>query len=369
MSAGPYTCLEIDLDALAHNYHFLRSRLEPQTNFLGVVKAYAYGSDSLVIARKLENLGADYLAVAFTREGIHLREGGVGLPILVLHPQPGDLQFLAKHRLEPNLYSPRLLKLFLQEAQKTGLKNYPVHLEFNTGLNRVGFWENDVAWIAEALDGKDLIDLRSVFSHLAASDDPDAREFTLSQIESFAKIVSEVTAKLPGNPFKHLLNTSGVLNYPEGQWDMVRCGIGLYGYGNAPEFDKELQVVARLRTHISQMHMIEPGEYVGYNMGYQSPKGGKIATLPVGHADGIGRQYGQGKGSFLIGGQKAPIIGNVCMDMVMVEVSGIPCKEGDEVVFFGPELSAETQAGGADTISYELLTGISQRIRREIIGG
>ncbi|SFR37119.1 alanine racemase [Robiginitalea myxolifaciens] len=369
MSVDPLTCLEIDLDALEHNYHFLRSRLKPETNFLGVVKAYAYGSDSIAIARKLEALGADYLAVAFTREGIHLREAGISLPILVLHPQPADLKFLAEHRLEPNLYSPRLLKLFLSLAGETGLEHYPVHLEFNTGLNRVGFWENDVDWIAEALEGSSAIEICSVFSHLAASDDPKARDFTLRQIESFAAIVREVATKLPGKPFKHLLNTSGVLNYPEGQWDMVRCGIGLYGYGNAPQYDNALRPVARLRTHISQLHLIEPGEYVGYNMGYQSPKGGKIATLPVGHADGIGRQYGQERGSFIIGGQRAPIIGNVCMDMVMVEVSGIPCKEGDQALFFGPEISAETQASQAGTISYELLTGISQRIRREIIGG
>ncbi|MDG1571582.1 alanine racemase [Robiginitalea sp. M366] len=361
------TVLEIDLGALAHNYQWLRSRLKPQTRFLGVVKAAAYGHDGLAVARKLQALGADYLAVAFTREGVHLREGGVALPILVLHPQPSDLQALAPNRLEPNLYSRRLFETFSHLASASGLSAYPVHLEFNTGLNRVGFGEADLDWIAQNLKAGGPLEVQSVFSHLAASDDPDAQDFTQSQINAFDRIAAAADTQLPGTHFKHLLNTSGVLNYPAAQWDMVRCGIGLYGYGNAPQYDRELRPVARLRTHISQLHHLEAGAYVGYNMGYRAPASVTIATLPLGHADGIGRQYGQGKGTFLIGGRPAPIVGNVCMDMIMVDVSDLNCREGDEAIFFGPEHSAERQAQGAGTISYELLTGISPRVSRRIL--
>lgn len=361
------TVLEIDLGALAHNYRFLRERLEPETRFLGVVKAYGYGSDSLAIARKLEALGADYLAVAFTDEGTFLRKGGIRLPILVLHPQPSGLDDLVTHELEPALYSPRLLKMFLETATRRNTRGFPVHLKFNTGLNRLGFWENDVEWIAGHLEGESSLAIRSVFSHLAASDDPGSSTFTQRQIESFAAIVADIREQLPGTPFFHLLNTSGILNFPEAQWDMVRSGIGLYGYGNDPEVDSLLRPVAKLRTRISQLHKIEPGEWVGYNKGYQAADFRTTATLPIGHADGIGRIYGKERGTFLVQGKPAPIIGNVCMDMTMIDVTGIPCREGDEVVIFGDGHSAEDLARGAGTISYELLTGISRRVAREIL--
>lgn len=361
------TVLEIDLGALAHNYRLLRARLRPETRFLGVVKAYGYGSDSLAIAKKLEALGADYLAVAFTDEGTFLREGGVRLPILVLHPQPSGLDDLITHELEPALYSPRILKMFLETATRRDARGFPVHLKFNTGLNRLGFWENDVAWIAGHLEGVEALAIQSVFSHLAASDDPGSSAFTQAQIGSFADIVANARERLPGTPFFHLLNTSGILNFPEAQWDMVRSGIGLYGYGNDPEVDPLLRPVARLRTRISQLHKIEPGEWVGYNKGYQAPDYRTTATLPIGHADGIGRIYGKGRGAFYVNGNPAPIIGNVCMDMTMIDVTGIPCKEGDEVVVFGKGHSAEDLARGAGTISYELITGISRRVAREIL--
>ncbi|MBC2838090.1 alanine racemase [Robiginitalea sp. SC105] len=360
------TVLEVDLGALAHNYRLLRSRLLPETRFLGVVKAYAYGSDSLAIAKKLESLGADYLAVAFTDEGVFLREGGIRLPILVLHPQPSGLGDLITHCLEPSLYSPRILRLFLQEAKARKQKDFPVHLKFNTGLNRLGFWENDVDWIQGQLDTGNTLSIRSVLSHLAASDDLGEAEFTRRQIDGFTRIVGEVREKLPGSPFFHLLNTSGIFNYPDAQWDMVRSGIGLYGYGNDQEYDKLLRPVARLRTRISQLHKIEPGEWVGYNKGFESPGYRTTATLPIGHADGIGRIYGKGRGIFHLHGKPAPIIGNVCMDMTMIDVTDIPCREGDEVVVYGGPHSAEVLARGAGTISYELLTGISRRVAREI---
>lgn len=368
MHRSPETILEIDLNSLEHNFKVLRSRIRSETKLLGVVKAFAYGSDSVAIARKLEVLGADYLGVAYTSEGVHLRKAGIRMPILVLHPQPNGMEELIETCLEPSLYSPRILLEFIKTARAHKQRAYPVHMKFNTGLNRLGFWENDLEWIGGQINDTDVLEVRSLFSHLAASDDPDERNFTLGQIQKFEEIVKEWGERFEGQPFKHLLNTSGVFNYPEAQWDMVRTGIGLYGYSNDPATDPLLRPVSRLITQISQIHKIEPGEWVGYNKGYRAPHYRTTATLPIGHADGIGRQYGQGKGCVYIGGKPAPIIGNVCMDMTMVDISGLSCKEGDEVLFFGDGASAEGFASKANTISYELLAGISQRVPRVITG-
>ena len=367
MPLTPETALEIDLQALAHNYRVIRSRLKEKTRLLGVVKAFAYGSEALAISKKLEDLGADYLAVAFSREGVLLREGGVRLPILVLHPQPGGLDEVIEHCLEPSLYSRNILSLFLKALKKHGQEEYPVHLKFNTGLNRLGFHKEDPPWIGGRLSASRAVEVRSLFSHLAASDDPKEADFTLGQIQAFEAIVRESDSHLGGKPFKHILNTSGVFNYPEAQLDMVRTGIGLYGYSNNPQTDRELRPVARLRTRISQIHNIEPGQWVGYNKGFLADSPLKTATLPIGHADGIGRQYGKGRGMVYLNGKAVPIIGNVCMDMTMVDVSGLECREGDEVIFFGEGHSAEVMAQGAGTISYELLAGISRRVPRIIL--
>lgn len=360
------TVLEIDLRALEHNYKYLKSKLDPQTKFLAVVKAFAYGSDSVIIAKKLEELNVDYFAVAYVTEGVALRNGGVKTPILVLHPQQVNFEELIAHGLEPSLYSPKILREFLQTAKEYGKTEYPVHLKFNTGLNRLGFSENDIDFIVEQLLDRDEIRVVSVFSHLAASEDLSEKEFTQNQIRSFQKCADKFRGKLGYRPFLHLLNTSGIINYLEAQFDMVRSGIGLYGFGNEAKVDADLKPIATLKTSISQIHKIEPGESVGYNRAYFS-EGYKItATLPIGHADGIGRQYGNGNAFVTVNGEKAPIIGNVCMDMIMVEVTGIDCKEGDEVIVFGEMPTAEHFAKGANTISYELLTGISQRVKRII---
>ncbi|MBT8280941.1 MAG: alanine racemase [Muriicola sp.] len=358
------TVLEINLGALEHNYRFLRSKIDPSTKFMGVVKATGYGSNPLVIARKLESLKIDALAVAYASEGIHLRKGGIKCPILVLHPQEANFEGIIAHCLEPNLYSPKILKAFHKVAGEASQKDYPVHLKFNTGLNRLGFWENDVKHIKEELGNSGVLKIKGILSHLGASEDMSEKEFTEGQIKAFESIVAEAEQALGPIPLKHLLNTSGILNYPNAQWSMVRSGIGLYGYGNDPKYDSALRPVASLKTIISQLHRIEPGETVGYNRAFRADGFRTTATLPLGHADGIGRQYGNGKASVLIHGKRAPIIGNVCMDMLMVDVTGIDCKEGDEVILFGEGQSAEQFASFAGTISYELLTGISPRIKR-----
>ncbi|MGW9684482.1 alanine racemase [Flagellimonas sp. 2504JD1-5] len=360
------TTLQINLTALEHNYRFLKSKLASDTKFLAVVKAFAYGSDMVAIAKKMEALGADYLAVAYVKEGVLLRNAGVTLPILVLHPQSVNFDELIEHKLEPSLYSPHVLKRFLEAAEGKKQKDYPVHIKFNTGLNRLGFWENDVDYILKQLEGRNELKILSIFSHLAASEDANEKEFSKTQIETFNKISKDINHKLGYAPFRHMLNTSGIINYPEAQFEMVRCGIGLYGYGNDAKVDAELKPVATLKTIISQMHKIEPQESVGYNRAYKSEGYRVTATLPLGHADGIGRQYGNGKTHVSINGKKAPIIGNVCMDMIMIDVTGIDCAAGDEVLVFGENQSAEEFAASANTISYEILTAISARVKREV---
>ncbi|MFK7811383.1 MAG: alanine racemase [Maribacter sp.] len=358
------TVLEINLNHLEHNYNYLKGKLNPETKFLGVVKAFAYGSDSIKIAQKLELLGADYLAVAYVKEGVQLRDAGIKIPILVLHPQAINFEQLIESCLEPSLYSSKVLEGFKTVARRLGQKNYPVHIKFNTGLNRLGFSIKDIDFIKETLHGKNELKVTSLFSHLAASEDLSEREFTQSQIDTFKKIIQEFDEKIDHNAFKHLLNTSGIINYSEAQFDMVRSGIGLYGFANDSKEGAKLKPVATLKTVISQIHKIEPGETVGYNRAYAS-KGQQItATLPVGHADGIGRIYGNGKTFVTLNGQKALIIGNVCMDMIMIDITNIQCNVGDEVVLFGEYPSAHEFSNTGNTISYELLTGISQRVKR-----
>jgi len=367
MAKATETVLQINLAALEHNYHYLRMQLKDETKFLAVVKAFAYGSDAQRIALKMEALGVDYFAVAYIKEGIALREAGIRKPILVLHPLPIHFNELIEHCLEPSIYSAKVLKQFLNTAKKHGLKNYPIHLKFNTGLNRLGFSENDIDYIHKEFQNRNEIKVASIFSHLAASEDAQEKDFTLKQIEIFETISTKVNTQLGYRPFRHLLNTSGILNYANAQFDMVRSGIGLYGYGNHSEIDKKLKPVATLKSIISQLHKIEPGETVGYNRTFKSEKLMVTATLPLGHADGIGRQYGTGKTCVIVNGQKAYIVGNVCMDMIMIDVTGINCKEGDEVIVFGKNHSAEEFAHTADTISYELITSISQRVTRTIL--
>ncbi len=361
------TVLEIDLKVLEHNYHYLRSRLLSKTKLMAVVKAFAYGSDSVRIAKKMESLGVDYLAVAYVHEGVLLRKEGIGIPIMVLHPQVINFHELIEHHLEPNIHSFRTLKKFLKASKRYNQTNYPVHIKFNTGLNRLGFEEQNIDAIAKYSRESNTLKIISFFSHLAASEDLNEADFTRKQINAFEKISKKMKTELDHSPIKHLLNTSGIINYPEAQYDMVRSGIGLYGFGNEASVDKELKPVATLKTIISQIHTIEPNETVGYNRAFKSNQQKITATLPIGHADGVGRHYGNGKAYVSVHGKKAPIIGNVCMDMMMIDITHINCKEGDEVIVFGQDPTAEAFASMANTISYELLTAISQRVKRVFI--
>ncbi|QFZ54568.1 alanine racemase [Oceanihabitans sp. IOP_32] len=367
MRKAQETTLEIDLKALKHNFEHLKSKLDSNTKFLAVVKAFAYGSDACVIANYLQDLKVDYFAVAYVNEGIALRAAGITTPILVLHPQAVNFKTCVAHCLEPSLYSSKILKEFIGFASAEKLHQYPIHLKFNTGLNRLGFGVNDIHGIASQLKKSAVVKTKSIFSHLAASEDLNEKEFSLNQIQSF-KTISEKFVKAVGyKPMLHMCNTSGILNYPEAHFDMVRSGIGLYGFGNSTVENKNLKPIASLKTVISQIHHIDKGESVGYNRAFKSELPVKTATLPIGHADGIGRQYGKGKGFVTINGQKAPILGNVCMDMIMVNITNINCEEGDEAIVFDAQHTSENLAETVNSISYELLSAISQRVKRIVL--
>ena len=360
------TVLEIDLNALKHNFEFIRSKLQDQTKILAVVKAFGYGTDAVEIAKYLEQLNVDYFAVAYTKEGVVLRDAGIKTPILVLHPQPINFKTLIEKCLEPSLYNERVLNSFIDIAKEEKQIDYPIHVKFNTGLNRLGFGKSDVDYIIDKLSDASQVKVKSIFSHLAASEDGDEKEFTLQQIHSFKTIAETFKQKIGYKVMLHQLNTSGVLNYPEAQFDMVRVGIGLYGFGNNEADTKKLQNVASLKSVISHIHHIEKGASVGYNMAYIADRPTKTATIPIGHADGIHRAFGNGKGFVSIHGNRAYIVGNVCMDMLMVNITDIDCNEGDEVVFFNNQNTVNELAKNINSISYEILTAISQRVKRVV---
>ncbi|SDR90467.1 alanine racemase [Christiangramia echinicola] len=367
MPEAKETVLEINLGNLAHNYRFLRSKIDKDVKFLSVVKAHAYGSDSVVIARKLEELGTDYFAVAYVEEGIRLRENGITKPILVLHPQFTHFEEIIEHCLEPNLYSEKILCSFISTAEKLKQKNYPVHIKLNTGLNRLGFDQPEIKTVKELIKNTPTVKVASIFSHLAASEDWQERDFTVGQIDLFRKMTWELIEDLEYEPLLHICNTSGVLNYPKAAFSMVRTGIGLYGYGNDRNIDTELKPVGTLKTIISQIRKLNKGATVGYNRVFKVEKPTKVATLPLGHADGINRIYGKQKAGVFVNGNYAPIVGNVCMDIIMIDVTDINCKEGDEVVVFGGPQHPVDFAKAGGTISYELITGVQRRVTRKVI--
>ncbi|QED38400.1 alanine racemase [Antarcticibacterium arcticum] len=358
------TVLEIDLGALAHNYRYLREKAGKGVKFLGVVKAFAYGNDEVVIAKKLSALGVDYFGVAYTSEGVSLRKAGIEKPVLILHPQSFNFEEIIENCLEPSIYSEFVLKEFIKTAERLGQKDYPVHIKLNTGLNRLGFSEPEISKVLEHLSNTTAIRIKGLYSHLAASEDWKEREFTLGQINRFRKMAFEIVNAIGYHPLLHITNTSGIVNYPEAAFDMVRAGLGLYGFGNDPEIDKHLKPIGTLKTIVSQIMKLQPGDTVGYNRAYKAQEEITIATLPLGYADGISRQLGNERSGVYINGYFAPLIGNVCMDMIMVNISGIACEEGDEVIVFGKEQPVTEFAKQAGTISYELIAGISQRVKR-----
>lgn len=356
------TQMEIDLNALLHNLKAYQQIIRPTTKMMAMVKAFSYGSGSYEIASALEFNKVDYLAVAYPDEGVELRKGGITLPIMVMNPDESSFNTLVSFNLEPEMYSPALLEAFRKFLSNEGLKHFPIHIEVETGMNRLGFAEYQLPELLELLR-TDQFKVQSVFSHLVGSEDHHLDDFTRHQAAHFEYLASRIREVTGYDFLRHLLNTSGISRHADLQYDMVRMGIGLYGIDSAHRL--ELKEVSTLKSAVAQIKYLKPGETVSYNRSGWVHRDSKIATVRLGYADGYPRILGNGRGRMLINGQLAPTIGHICMDMTMLDVTDLDnVQEGDEVTVFGKGLSVAEVARWAETIPYEILTGLSQRVKR-----
>ncbi len=358
------TVLEINLDAINHNLNYYKSKLADDVKIMVMVKAFGYGNGGLEIAKLLEHNKVNYLGVAFADEGISLKNGGIKLPIMVLNPESTSFPSIIQYKLEPEIYSIKGLNAFLKIAREKNLKDFPIHIKVDTGMHRLGFEDNTIDELIATLKGNSTVRVQSILSHLATSDDLNHYDFVIKQINLFEKLSSKLMTELNINPIRHILNTSGISNFPDAQYNMVRLGIGLYGVSNDPLEQKYLENVGTLKSIISQVRTIPTGDSVGYGRRFMAEKETKIATIPIGYADGISRLWGNQVGFVTIKNQKAYIVGSVCMDMLMVDVSHIDCKEGDSVIIFGESPTVIEMADALKTIPYEIMTSISQRVKR-----
>ncbi len=359
------TVLEINLNAMRHNLLHFKEKLNKDVKLMVMVKAAGYGAGAKEVAEILEFNKVDYLAVAYTDEGIALRQAGISLPIMVMNAELTGHQALIKHRLEPEIFSIRSLDQFLSALTEAGFNEpFPVHLKLDTGMHRLGFSEDELPQLLNRIQSLSQLKIASIFTHLVASDSQAHDEFTKQQLDTFEKMCTQVESILSYTPMRHACNTGAIQRFPDAQYDMVRLGIGLYGisaYG--PEQDS-LETVSTLKTSISQIKKIKAGESVGYNRSFIAKNDSTIATIPLGYADGLRRSLSNGRGNVWIDGKNCPIVGNVCMDMTMIDISETNAKEGDEVIVFGRQISLSEFARKCETIPYEILTSISQRVKR-----
>jgi alanine racemase len=359
------TILEINLNAVAHNLKEYQQQLKPSTKVMAMVKAFAYGSGGAEVAGILQYHKVDYLGVAYADEGVELRKAGITLPIMVMNPEENAFEAITEYNLEPEIYSFGLLNSFDHYLKKEGLTQYPVHIEMETGMNRLGFAAGEIKRLGEQLAAGSSFKVQSFFSHLAASEEAAQDEFTAQQFAIFEKAAAELEQQLGYSFIKHIANSAAVTRHPQLQLDMVRLGIGLYGVDSGGGTALHLQTVASLKSTVAQLKQLHPGDSVSYNRRGRVQQESLIATIRMGYADGYPRRLGNGVGKVWIGGQLLPVIGTVCMDMFMVDVTALPSvKEGDEVIIFGKELPVQQLAEWAGTIPYEIMTGISQRVKR-----
>ncbi|MEN9322554.1 MAG: hypothetical protein RL699_334 [Bacteroidota bacterium] len=358
------TVLEINLNALVHNLNYYRSKLAPSTKLMVMVKAFGYGNGGVEIAKLLDHQKVNYLGVAFADEAISLKQAGVQTPIMVMNPESSSFLALIQHQLEPEIYSLKGLRAFIKLAEEQQLDAFPIHLKLDTGMHRLGFGSEQLPEVIGLLQATQSVRVQSILSHMATSDDLGNKVFAQQQIAEFNTQSEQLQTQLGYRVLCHLANSSAISNYPEAQFDMVRLGIGLYGISNNPAEQPALEQVGTLKSVISQIRTINAGESVGYGRRFVADKPLKIATIPIGYADGISRQWGNGLGFVLIHNQKAPIVGSICMDMLMVNVTGIACDEGDRVQLFGDSPTVNEMAQKLHTIPYEIITGISQRVKR-----
>lgn len=360
------TVLEINLNALVHNLNYYRSQLNPGVKLMAMVKAFSYGSGSYEIANLLQFHHADYLTVAYADEGVELRKAGINLPIMVMNPDEESFDSMLKHCLEPEIYSFRVLRMLEDALQKfssdqTGIG---VHLKIDTGMHRLGFDPSETEDLISHLKENPRIRISSVFSHLAGSDDIELDDFTRQQVDLFREVSDSIITAFDYPILRHISNTAGIGRFPDAQFDMVRLGIGLYGISPVPAEQQNLLTVSTLKSSISQIKQVKANETVGYNRSWKAESDATIGIVPIGYADGLSRRLSNGRGHLMVNGHVVPIVGKVCMDMCMIDITGIPAREGDEVIIFGKEMPITRLAEEMESIPYEILTGISRRVKR-----
>ena len=357
------TILEVNLSALRDNLNRYRNALRPGTMTTCMVKANAYGAGAMEIGRTLQECGVDYLAVAVADEGAELRKQGITTGIIVMNPEPNSYRTLFDNKLEPEVYSFGMLRLLMNAAGREGITDYPVHIKIDTGMHRLGFEPHEIPRLVSMLKEQNLLVPRSVFSHFAGSDSPQFDDFSKIQVEHFNSAANMLQAGFAHRILRHICNSAGAERFTDEQFDMVRLGIGLYGISPIAD-DATLHPISTLKTIILQIHDVPADETVGYSRKGTLTRNSRIAALPIGYADGLNRKLGNGRGYCIVNGRKAPYVGNICMDVCMIDVTGIECREGDTVEIFGPSLPATQIAQWLDTIPYEVLTSVSDRIKR-----
>lgn len=363
------TVLEVNLDAIVHNLNVFRSKLKPGIKIMAMVKAFSYGSGSYEIANVLQFHRIDYLAVAYADEGVELRKAGITVPIMVINPEDQSYASMIKYNLEPQIYSFHVLEYFIEELNKLGKAvegPVPVHIKLETGMHRLGFAENELDEMVQKIKDAGSLIVQSVFSHLAASEDAAHDDFTRSQIENFVKRSEKVMAGFDYPIMRHILNSRGIIRFEDAQFEMVRLGIGIYGVDTVESGNSQiaLQNVSTLKSTISQIKMVPAHETIGYGREGKAESEMRIAIVPIGYADGLNRKLSKGKGRLFVNGKLAPIVGNICMDMCMLDITDIQAKEGDEIIVFGEDYPVTAFAKDLDTIPYEVLTSISRRVKR-----
>ncbi len=358
------TVMEVDLGALVHNLNYFRSKLKPETKIMVMVKAFAYGSGSAEVANVLQYHRVDYLGVAYVDEGVELRKNNIRLPVLVMNPSEDSFEPLLTYNLEPEIYSFRILRSFVKFLNGRSCR---IHLKLDTGMHRLGFDEEDISELVKLLEESLNLQVASIFSHLAGADESRHDNFSKIQADKLSRCAERIRTALGYRPLLHILNSSGILRFPSFQFDMVRLGIGLYGVDPTHDDSMNLQPVATLKTVISQIKRIKKGETIGYGRKGTAETEMKIATIAVGYADGFSRRLSQDVGEVLINGNRAKVVGNVCMDMTMVDITGIDANEGDEVILFSATLPIQEIAARIQTIPYEILTSVSERVKRVFV--
>lgn len=356
------TVLEIDLNALVANFNFYRGQLRPETKIVCMVKASAYGAGSYEVAKTLQDHQVDYLAVAVADEGVELRKAGITCPIIIMNPELTAFKSMFDYRLEPEVYSFYLLEKLVKAAEKEGVTNFPVHIKIDTGMHRLGFLPEEMPSLVASLKAQSSVVPRSVFSHLVGSDSSDFDSFTRQQIERFELAADCLQAEFSHKILRHICNSAAIERFPEAQFDMVRLGLGLYGI--SPIDNSILHHVATLKTTILQIHDVPSGETVGYSRRGVMESDSRIAVLPIGYADGLDRRLGNGRAYCLVNGKRVPYVGNICMDVCMIDVTDVECVVGDQAIIFGQELPVTELSDILETIPYEVLTGVGSRVKR-----